>query len=410
VRAICVPSPPALLRGYSLRIQKGKRPLNKEELVHAFPDKRIKPTDGMAVTAAVWEEAHDYHRSCTHFHNLLAHGLGILVGLEVIASDPPDSAVYIMPGIAIGTRGEFIVLKKPIAYDIGTATGILYLQLTYGEGAPRISSDPDQTEELLYIKTEFGIEAKSEPGDSAKVELARVRREKRDSPICDAQEPHRPTLNEVDLRFRREIGAQSHSPEVASMAVCYLGGKPDDRHYRGASALGRAIRHRGDMTLWVDDAVPISPELEYYDIVYLVGLGGFTLKKNEKTALRDYLAGGGTIFAESCWQKLAEKPQADVAFLDVWGGMNITLEDVQPGHPLLTTPYLFASATPGFVVQGEPRLLAGEGVIFSSHDYGCVWQGQQQGGSPSRETVRAAHEWGNNLVAYALHRRREAER
>jgi hypothetical protein len=384
--------------------------LNKEELIHAFPDKRIKPTDGMAVTAAVWEEAHDYHRSYINFHNLLAHGPGILAGLEVIASDPPDSAVYIMPGIAIGIQGEFIVLKKPIAYDVGTATGALYLQLSYGESAPRISSDPDQTEELLYIKAEFGVEAKSEPGGSARVELARVRREKRDSPICDAQEPHRPALNEIDLRFRREIGAQSNFPDVASVAVCYLGGKPDDRHYRGVSALGRATRRQGSVVLWVDDAVPISPELGYYDLVYLVGLGGFTLKKDEKTALRDYLKSGGTIFAESCWQKLAEKPQADVAFLDMWGGMKITLEDVQPGHPLLTNPFLFASATPGFVVQGEPRLLAGEGVIYSSHDYGCVWLGQQQDGSPSRETVRAAHEWGNNLVAYALHRRREGER
>jgi hypothetical protein len=384
--------------------------LKKEELIQAFPDKRIKPADGMAVTAAVWEEAHDYHRSYAHFHNLLAHGSGILVGLEVIASDPPDPAVYVMPGIAIGAQGEFIVLKKPVAYDIGNARGKLYLQLTYGESAPRVGSDPERTEELLYINTEFGIEAKSEPGDSVGVELARLRRETRKSPICDAQDPEHPVLNEIDLRFRREIGGQSSLPDVASMAICYLGGKPNDRHYRGASTLGRAMRHSGNVALWVDDAVSISPELGHYDLVYLVGLGKFTLDKDEMMVLHDYLENGGTIFAESCRQKSAKELLSDTAFFDVFGSMKVALEDVQPGHPLLTVPFLFASATPGFAVEGEPKLLAGGGVVFSGHDYGCLWQGQQQGDGPSREMVRAAHEWGSNLVMYALHRCREIGR
>lgn len=384
--------------------------MKKEELIQAFPDKRIKPADGMAVTAAVWEEAHDFHRLYAHFHNLLAHGAGILIGLEVIASDPPDSAVYIMPGIAISSRGEFIVLKKPVAYDIGNARGNLCLQLTYGESAPRIGSDPKRMEDLLYISTEFGIEAKSEPGDCVGVELARLRRETRKSPLCDAKDPEYPVLNEIDLRFRREINGQPNFLGVASMAICYLGGKPDERHCRGAGALGRAMRNDGNVALWVDDALSVSPELANYDLVYLVGLGKFTLDKDEMMVLHDYLENGGTIFAESCRQKSAKEMLSDAAFFDVFGSMNVVLEDVQPGHPLLTNPFLFASATPGFVVEGKPKLLAGGGVVFSSHDYGCVWQGQQQGDGPSREAVRAAHEWGSNLVTYALCRRREAGR
>ncbi len=32
------------------------------EILRLFPRKRIKAVDGMAVTAAIWEESHEYHR------------------------------------------------------------------------------------------------------------------------------------------------------------------------------------------------------------------------------------------------------------------------------------------------------------------------------------------------------------
>jgi hypothetical protein len=237
-----------------------------------------------------------------------------------------------------------------------------------------------------------------------------VQRKTRKSPIRDAKNPECPAPDEIDLRFRCEIGGLSNSPDVASMAICYLGGKSDERHCRGAVALGRAMRRDGTGALWVSDAVSISPELGHYDLVYLVGLGKFTMDKDEMVALHDYIQNGGTVFVESCRQKASKELLSDSAFFDVLGSMNIKLEDVPSGHPLLTDPYLFASATPGFAVEEEPKLLVSGGVVFSSHDYGCMWQGEQHGGSPSREAIRAAHEWGSNLVAYALRRRREVER
>ncbi len=72
--------------------------------------KRLHPTDGMAVTAKVWAEAHAYHRLRQQAHLALAHGAGILSGLEVIASDPPDGTVYILPGSAIAPNGELILV------------------------------------------------------------------------------------------------------------------------------------------------------------------------------------------------------------------------------------------------------------------------------------------------------------
>ena len=51
----------------------------------------------MAVTAQVWEEAHEYHRQQLRFHALLSHRPGILAGLEVIASQPPGSRCTCCP-------------------------------------------------------------------------------------------------------------------------------------------------------------------------------------------------------------------------------------------------------------------------------------------------------------------------
>ena len=75
--------------------------MDKNEQLQVLPTTRIKPVDGMAVTADVWEEAHDYHLRSGRGHAALLHGSGIVAGLEVIASDPADTAVYIKPGVAV---------------------------------------------------------------------------------------------------------------------------------------------------------------------------------------------------------------------------------------------------------------------------------------------------------------------
>ena len=192
------------------------------------------------------------------------------------------------------------------------------------------------------------------------------------------------------------------------MAICYAGQPQDERHHRGANALGRAMRHAGKTPLWVDDDVPLDPELASYTLVYLVGQGSFELGADEMNGLYTYLQGGGTVFIESCRQGLAAgDPPADAGFFGLLDSLGIRLEDVPPGHPLLTDPYLFAAPPPGFATEGERKLRAGDGVVFSNYDYGCLWQGERHGGPPTREEIRAALEWGSNLVAYAVRRRNE---
>ena len=77
-----------------------------------------------------------------------------------------------------------------------------------------------------------------------------------------------------------------------------------------------------------------------------------------------------------------------------------------PGHRLLADPYLFAAPPPGFETGEKAEVSVSDGVIFSTYNYGLLWQGEVRGGVPSREQIRTAMEWGGNIVAYAAARRK----
>lgn len=377
--------------------------MNREDVLRGFPRKRIEPVDGMAVTADVWREAHDYHRLQQRYHALLAHGSGIVVGLEVIASDPPDSSVFILPGIAVDTEGRTIVLPEPTAFDVAKSQGLFYLLLTHAESVPQ--ADEDREDGPLYVHAQFGIEARSALPDAPYVELARIRRQGPDAPLADAKDASRPAANEIDQRFRREIGAAQ--PEAITLAVSYAGGAASREHGQGATHLARALRRAGQQ-VWVDGDVTLSPDLEAYTLVYLVGQDAFQLDRDKMNALYAYLQAGGTVLVESCRQAVTGDPAADAAFSDLLASMGVQLEPLPPGHRLLTEPFLFAAPPPGFETEGEPQVLLGGGVIFSTFDYGCLWRGERRGQPATREEIRTAMEWGANLVAFAAARRRRA--
>jgi len=387
--------------------------MTRDNLWQEFPTKRIEPVDGLAVTAAVWKEAHDYHRAQQRFHNLFSHGPGIIAGLEVSASDPPDSTLYILPGMAVDQRGETIVVTEPVAYDVGTAHGFLYLLLSHEQSRPRSSGSP---EEPLYIHAEFGIEVRSTLPDTPCVELARLRRQSRDSALLNAQDAEHPGPNEIDLRFRRVQGTVPQS--IASVAVSHAGSAKGDKasdlpHERGAIYLARALRNSlGSLDVpigSVDLGVPLAPGLESYTLVYLVGHGAFQLNRDEMNALYTYLQGGGTLLFESCRREVdGDNPPADASFSDLLASLGISCQELQPGDSLLVEPHLFAAPPPGFETDGTPKVVVGAAaagrVVWSMCDYGCLWQGERRGRAASREEIRTAMEWGANVVTYALSR------
>jgi hypothetical protein len=371
--------------------------MSVEDLLQIFPAKRLAPKDGMAVTAEVWEEAHQYHRQGQRFHTLLYQGWGIVTGLQVIASDPPDTSVYILPGIAVDPGGQTIVLPQPVAYDIGNEMeGLLYLLLSYGESPPR-ADDSDQEDAPTYVHAEFSIAARTLVPNTPCVELARIKRRSRKDSFLDAPHPGQPGPNEIDLRFRRELRA----PRDASVAVCYLGEVTDKKHGPGASYLAHALSHSSGYRVSVNDDVSLAPGIETNTLIYLVGEGNFELSSGQMNGLSNYVKRGrGTLFVESV------DSAAEATFVNLLAAMDMEPDVLPPGHRLLMHPYLFATPPAGFEAQGAPEVLVSDGVIFSNGNYGLLWQGEIRDGVPSREQIRSAIEWGGNIIAYAVDRRR----
>lgn len=362
-----------------------------------FPVRRIKPVDGMAVTADVWDEAHEHTRQLLRQHQRLQHGAGIVAGLDVIASDPPDSAVYIQPGVALDAQGHVIVVTQPQSFDLGAAQGTLHIMLSYGEDGPRI--DGSRAEGVPYVTAQYSIEAVETPGREG-VELARVRRSGA-KPIANAPAPDQPGLNTIDARFR--AASVSARPTLAAVGVAYLGQAKDRRHGAGAAVLARAISRAGQVRVIVDDNVSLNTELAHYTLIYLVGHGAFQLAPDEMNAIYAYLQAGGTVLYESC-QQAADAAKADAAFLDLLASFGQQLADLPRAHALLNSPHLFAAPPAGFEPGKAGAIKLSSNIILSSGDYGCVWQGDRQGGAADRADIRSALEFGENIVTYAVQR------
>jgi hypothetical protein len=369
-----------------------------------LPTRRVHAMDGMAVTADVWGEAHDYHHRHALAHARYGHGAGILGGLDVVAGDPPDTTVYIRPGLALDPVGQPIILNEPLTYDIAQAqAGPLYLLLSYSESLPRLPEAdgvlPEGTP--MYVHSQYGVDAVTALPRGPHVELARVRRSERGAVVRNALDPQAPGLDEIDLRFRRQAGLPAAAP--AALGVAHLGGA-GDTHTRGARHLARALRAAG-RTAWVDDAVALRGGLESYSLLYLVGHNGFTLAADEMNALYAYLQGGGTVLAEACRRDAKAATAAEKSFNDLFASLGLRLEDLPAGHALLHEPNLFAAPPAGFETDAGAGLRLSGGLIFSTADYGCLWGGERRSGAAGREAIRAAHEFGANMLAYAEGRR-----
>ena len=372
--------------------------MSVEDLLQVFPVKRIKPVDGMSVTADVWGEAHEYHGQQLRFHAVSAHGWGIVNGLEVIASEPPDTSVYILPGVAVDRTGQTIVLPQPVAYDVGREMeGLIYLLLNYGESRPRPADGTGPGSGPLYVHAEFSIVARTQLPATPYVELARVRRRGRIDPFLDARNPTQPGLNEIDLRYRRELGA----PQDATIGVCYLGQKVDRRLGGGAINLARTVNRLGYAYVSVYDDVPLAPGVETNTLIYLVGQGDFELSPGQMNGLSNFVKRGrGTLLLES------NDPVSEAVFTTFLGDTEMVPQPLAGGHRLLMDPYVFSAPPPGFSAQANAEVLVTEGVIFSKARYGLIWRADGSETLPSRERIRAALEWGCNIVGYAVNRRR----
>lgn len=380
------------------------------ELLGLFPRKRVRAVDGMAVTADVWEEAHEYHRMLARLHTLLQHGDGVIAGLEVIAGEPADSTVYIMPGLAVDNLGQSIVVPEPRTYDLGQSVGTLYLIAAFQESRPQHDGARGQEDAPLYVRQQFTLDAVTELPSTPYIELARVRRRDVMAPITNAADANHPKLHEIDLRYRRTVGVQR--PPLLAVGVVTLRGAEGSGHGAGMAEVAKHLTQQGSAQVVVDRGLSLTSALNGYDVLYVVGSAAVQLSQDEMKALYAFWQAGGVILYESCRRNYGQgNPPADTVMVDLLQSFGPRLESLQPPAAdadasvqlgLWRKPHLFAQPPVGFETQGAPALRIADGILVSHADYGCLWRGLRRDRVATRSEIRDALEWGDNLLLWAM--------
>lgn len=349
-----------------------------------FPDKHIKPYDGMSITAEIWDEAHTEHRQDMKAHELSLHGIGIVQGLEVIANDPADQLVFITAGIAVDSEGNIVVLKEPVAYDFSNSpTGNLFLVIGHGE---REVGGVDN--EARYIQDEFVVAALPSMPKRPAVEIARITIEQKDKPIENAKDPAHPGVGELDLRFRREIFPTER--QHVRIGLINLGGKPDDDVAFGWDKLGEECLRSSNYKLIVDSSPEVIKNLKKYDLVYLSGKGSFKVSKTDLETIKKY---SNPLILEALDDKATEACQL------LLNDLGAKPKAVEPKSILMEIPFMFAAPPAG---SQEGQVMASGKLVYSSAGYSLLWAGKQLSGTPTRSDIRSAHEWGINMLSYLL--------
>ena len=351
-----------------------------------YPKTRIKPYDGMSVSAAAWAEAHDEHRQSRRAHDLLFHGSGIIAGLEVLANDPPNQMVFISPGAAVDPVGNVIVLSEPVAYDFGnSADGMLYLLLVHGE---RETGGVDQ--EIKYIQNEFVIAARSSLPKRPVVELARITLSAPGKTIKNSAYRAHPASDELDLRYREVIGPQFKLR--TSVALCSLGEEVQGV-VTGWDLLSRASER--DLNIWpaMDIFKKLTSTLSNYDVVFLSSKGKFDLGEAEVKVLRAILDEGKILLVE------ALDDSADKSFATLFEKLELKLSPLEPGSVILKEPFLFNTPPEGAFGH---QVMSDKQVIYSTAGYSLAWGGDLPKEHASRADIRSAHEWGLNMIHFAV--------
>lgn len=375
-----------------------------------FPTQRLSATDGLSITGAIWSEAHDYHRRALAAHTVGLHSAGIITGLQVVASRPPDTYLNVQPGVAVDSLGQVIIVPKLQARNLDTLDGLLYLILEFYESPPHPVGAATTESDPRYVAVEFRLQVTTTLPDRPYVELARLQRRTATAHITNASDPTQPVLNEIDLRFRQEIGHDKRDPIL--LGVIHLG---DDalktEHVTGIANLARVLRQSTGHRIWVEPEVALKSDLARYTMLWLVSKNGFLLSMDEQTQLRLYVQNGGTLFCEGCRQDTGGRdPAAHKNFLDLIRSLKVVPQEVPPLRPTwLDQPHLFSTLPEGYESKTKPLFTVADGVILSNCDYGCLWQGKRRDRMPTRNEIRDTLELGENLLAYALRRREERQ-
>ncbi|KYC42230.1 hypothetical protein WA1_19820 [Scytonema hofmannii PCC 7110] len=374
------------------------------------PLQRLHVYDSLMMNAERWHLAHYYHRHRQNIHYQSLNDPGVVSGLGVRVTAPPDDApakfrdqrwLEIQPGIAIDLEGNPIIVDSSIdrRFRISTAaptTGsvTVYLVTSYVE-----PQNPGLRQSSDLIREWFRFDEKTSPPNEREIELCRIRLSPGTVQLENPTDVLFPEVNQLDLRYRPQAKARPQS--VVRLATTL---NASDRTFYNLAYLMQSVE-----VLYpaLQGVTPIGQimltEVNDYDLVYLTAWQALHLEPAELNALSQYLQTGGVILIEV--SSKSSKLTRDIKNL-IADEFQITMQTWQTlnnQHPLRTQPFLFAAL--GRINEKNIQLSYGGGIILLEGDLSDAW-GIDDNLTLERNDIRTAQELGINILNFALQRRK----
>ncbi|MBD2449277.1 DUF4159 domain-containing protein [Nostoc sp. FACHB-152] len=386
-------------------------------MTHPFPQpeiqpfERLHPTDGLLINAERWSKAHEYHRlrQNTHYQSLNQPGIVCGLGVRSIPAPRQVEAKYrdgrwlqIQPGIAIDVMGNLIVVTAsydfPIDLEVASSEPLtIYLVVSY--------VDPDELrrgQQRDIVQETYRIDQKNSTPEASEIEICRILLEPGQNVISQAADAFYPGYNNIDLRYRRY--AQARPQALVRIAQVSHGEDGEyARNFFNLAYLLQSVEALYPRLRGADEPseVPLSENIQEYDLLYLTGKESLFLNDFEFNALKNYLNLGGILLIDAPLDanNLIESTHALAQQLET---PLKPLTELQRSHPLRTKPFLF-SALP-IINQQLIQLFLGGGIILIVGDLASAWGIDREFNLP-RLTIRTAQELGINILNYAWKRR-----
>ncbi|WP_017326240.1 hypothetical protein [Synechococcus sp. PCC 7336] len=431
------------------------------------PFERLKIYDGLLVDAEGWQLAHSYHSRRQNLHYQALHRGGILHGLGVHPIAPPpntpseyrgDRWLQLQPGIAIDAAGNPVVVPQPEPYYLVSRAQserplLVYLVISF--------FDPAAVAERFVgdrLQEDFRLYEKSTPPNPDEIEVCRILLSPDPVVLANARDPFHPLANNIDFRFRPQLGARSQSSLTIAHLDCAAAVPPAedsiDSELAGVDALLQALpsvypdlqgQHLGLLRLPADGGDRPQIDLLMANYWQLSALS-----RSELGSLNQLLTDGATLLVtmdasqthidelalvqqhlreaiedvredrlyddirkDLEGELLANQPVVDRLLQNLRQTLRETLDldwssiptggaQIDSTHPLRSRPFTFSRFP--MVNRGLILLFNWEAVVLAIGDLGTGWGGSKSPDIP-RETVREAQELGANLLHFAWARR-----
>ena len=377
------------------------------------PLERLRVYDSLMIDAERWRKAHDYHRERQNIHYQSLNQSGIVCGLGVKRITPPKEVsaqfrlqpwLKIQPGVAIDWEGNPIIVPQAIDFPLRLPKNAeeeiepinLYLVVSY-----RDPENLNRKNTGEVIQETFRLDQKTSVPIKGEVELCRIKWQPSATKINAPKNVFFPQINEIDLRYRSPVKERVRGTiNIFTKDIAVQSQENLTHLLASVSALYPAFQGAKEPRL---TTLRNIRNLTSCDLFFLFSDGIDKLDSGEITVLQDYLQKGGIILIEESknygidrvGNLIARKFSFDPLTWQTKLGKN---------HPLRTQPFLFAGLPE---IQRHPIEVwyHEQGLVLIEGELSAAW-GFDEELMLSREEIRAAQEFGINLLRFGWYRRK----